>query len=328
MNDSGTAQGLRQRLGVWLERPFSHKVASIARHLWFTFLIDFLLAHLFSLARRADNRAFRRARLHALKRVSEFALSAINREYYVVITSDEQISTSIYARGSFDFEKVRKAVSILGDGFKLDTLIDVGANIGTICIPAVKRGIARAAVAIEPEPRNFRVLTANIWLNGLADRIQTHNIAFGSESHRVLAFELSPDNSGDHRIRVSSVSGAYNEAARTIIEVKSERFDDIITQVDSTSQLIWIDTQGYEGFVLEGAADAISQRVPVVIEFWPYGMRRADSYGSVKRAMMNYQVFFDLSSQVSVPVRISESSIDQLYKSLGEYQSYTDLLLR
>ena len=47
----------------------------------------------------------------------------------------------------------------------------------------------------------------------------------------------------------------------------------------------------------------------MVIEFWPYGMQRANSYELLKRAMMKYKVFFDLSKQVSEPVRISECAI-------------------
>jgi FkbM family methyltransferase len=321
-------QSLRARLHVWLKRPVSHKLSSIRHHLWYTFLTDWLLGSLFALARRADNRVFRRARFRDLKRNGDFALCRVDQEYFVVLTSDEQISASVYARGSFDFEKVRKAVSILGAGFRLNTLIDVGANIGTICIPAVTRGIAHQAIAIEPEPRNFAVLTANIWLNGVADRVQTHNLALGSESGRTLAFELSPDNSGDHRIHVTAAPGAYRESSRRIIEVRSERFDDVVVAPDRSSHLIWIDTQGYEGFVLEGAAAALRQRVPVVIEFWPYGMQRSQSYSLVKRAMLNYEVFFDLSHPVSAAVPMSESAIDGLFASLAEYSSYTDLLLR
>jgi len=261
-------------------------------------------------------------------KVRPFALAGASRETFIVITSDDTISRSVYVEGGFEFEKLQKVVSLLGPGFRLDTLIDIGANIGTICIPAVCRGFARSAIAIEPEPRNFSVLTANIWLNGLSEKIRAHNVALGSESDRLLEFELSPDNSGDHRIRVSSESGLYLESSRKIISVRSMRYDDVVGAADRGSQLIWIDTQGYEGVVLQGAAGATSTRVPIVTEFWPYGMKRAASYGLFKQAVLNYESFFDLSQISPSAVAVSESSIDALYRKLGESENVTDLLLR
>ncbi len=48
---------------------------------------------------------------------------------------------------------MHRAVSLLGRR-GLTSLIDIGANIGTICIPAVKCGLFDRAIAIEPEPLN------------------------------------------------------------------------------------------------------------------------------------------------------------------------------
>ena len=39
-----------------------------------------------------------------------------------------------------------------------DTFLDIGANIGVICIPAVKRGLVESANAVEPERKNFELL--------------------------------------------------------------------------------------------------------------------------------------------------------------------------
>ena len=86
-----------------------------------------------------------------------------------------------------------------------------------------------------------------------------------------------------------------------------------------------MDTQGYEGFIMEGAKAAIAARVPMVIEFWPYGMSRADSYHPLRKAMLGYEYFFDLSDEQPKPRMINE--VDALYKKLGEGGASTDILL-
>lgn len=213
----------------------------------------------------------------------------------------------------------------MSEDFGLDTLIDIGANIGTICIPAVKRGIAKRAIAIEPEPRNYRLLVANIYLNDVADKIEHYNLALGSKTNQIVTFELSTDNSGDHRVRISSENGKFSEAARQRISVKSTKFDDLIQRLDKTSCLIWMDTQGYEGHILLGADSAVNGRVPMVLEFWPYGMKRADAYASLRTAVMNYDYYYNLSEDKPTPV--ATSTIDSLYCRLGENGNYTDILL-
>jgi FkbM family methyltransferase len=232
--------------------------------------------------------------------------------------------------GSFDFDKVEKAIAIIrnqNNQFRLETLIDVGANIGTVCIPAIKRGFADRAIAIEPEPLNYRVLVANIYLNDLADKIIAHNLAFGREDNQILELELSSSNSGDHRIRINGDSGIHSKTMRSTVAVKSETFDKIIPVTDKNSCIVWIDTQGYEGIILQGAQNAVRAQIPMVIEFWPYGMKHAGSFAALKSAIMSYGKYYDLAGENECPVKITESTIDDLYHRLSEADSWTDILV-
>jgi len=112
-------------------------------------------------------------------------------------------------------------------------------------------------MAFEPEPRNYRALVANIYLNDLADKITPYNLALGSEPNQELTFELSTDNGGDHRVKVRQEDGLYSESLRRNIKVKSKRLDDVINEIDNKSSLIWMDTQGFEGYVMKGAQLAL-----------------------------------------------------------------------
>ncbi|WP_449411898.1 FkbM family methyltransferase [Methylobacterium komagatae] len=54
--------------------------------------------------------------------------------------------------------------------------------------------------------------------------------------------------------------------------------DDLLTRQGLSERLprslIWIDVQGWELQVLLGARAAVAAGVPIVIEFWPYGLQR------------------------------------------------------
>jgi FkbM family methyltransferase len=210
-------------------------------------------------------------------------------------------------------------------------LIDVGANIGTICIPAVKRGLFRQAIALEPEPLNYTMLSANILINNVVERIVAYNTALGSKDDEILKFELSSDNFGDHRIKLRESEG-LKENDRNVIRVKSETFDKIIPNVQPGEALIWIDTQGSEGYVLRGASAALARQTPLVLEFWPYGMRGSESYDLLRKALTEngYKHFYDLERSIK-PIPLSTESLDDLYDRYDRLNEkgggVTDLLI-
>ena len=77
-----------------------------------------------------------------------------------------------------------------------------------------------------------------------------------------------------------------------------------------------------------GAAKALQLRPPLCLEFWPYGLKRSESYDALKRALTEsgYNLFYDLDgSQSARP--LSPQSLDDLYAKLGEGGAYTDVLV-
>ena len=315
MNTTRRTVSSTSRLIGWLRLPFPAKLHAV-------------LVRAIGVAKIFDGETFRRAYFDTLDPNRQFSVSTHGSEKYVVLNSDKAISRALFIKGSFDFDKVEKVISVMSavnKAFKLETLIDVGANIGTVCIPAVKRGLAANAIAIEPEPLNYRVLVANIFLNDLADRIKTYNLALGSKDNQTLELELSEGHSGDHRIHVANETGTASSGK--ITSVKSETFDSVVPAVDRNSCLVWMDTQGYEGIILQGAQNIIRAQVPMVVEFWPEGMKRMRSYPALREAMLNYSEYYDLSDEHPRPVPITQKSVDALYERLGETGQWTDVLL-
>jgi FkbM family methyltransferase len=147
-------------------------------------------------------------------------------------------------------------------GLPFDTVVDVGANIGTTTLAAVELG-ARRVLAIEPDPRNHRTLDANIALNGLGSIVSTRQAAAASRPGTVDLY-LSPSNSGDNRVRPAP--GERRDTINVPAITVSQALADAEIRPESVS-LVWLDVQGAELDVLHGAADVAG--VPLVIEYAP-----------------------------------------------------------
>lgn len=140
-----------------------------------------LLAHWVLSQMRSGPAVIRRALYDAMP--SPYVISS-HAEHFVVSTADKVIGREIFLHGEFDFAKLVAALDILRrEGCPAPChLIDVGANIGTITIPAINRGLIESATAIEPHPDNLRLLHANAALNGVLDKVRVVPCAVSSET--------------------------------------------------------------------------------------------------------------------------------------------------
>jgi FkbM family methyltransferase len=186
-----------------------------------------------------------------------------------------------------------------------DVMVDVGANIGMICIAMLKRGYFREAIAIEPDPRNFALLQRNIEQNGLEGRIRALPFAVSDDS-RDVELELSETNFGDHRVRAARASAPpqMGEDGRTIVSVPARRLDDLLQKEAGVEParigLVWLDIQGHEGQLFRGARETLSHGMPLISEFWPYGIRRSglerDAYAEIVRSLFARFVILDAAT--------------------------------
>lgn len=192
------------------------------------------------------------------------------------------IGKYLYVRREHEESEIRQVISILEtEGYDATSgtlvngmLVNIGANIGMTAIALIKAGAAQGALAIEPAPENFRLLVRNIEQNGLSGKIRPVHAAISS-CNGVLDLELSESNSGDHRIRNVSEAGFYNEQSRRTIKIEAHTLDRLAETMGVHVGLIWIDAQGHEGHILLGAKNVLGGGIPVVSEFWPYGVLRS-----------------------------------------------------
>jgi FkbM family methyltransferase len=257
-------------------------------------------------------------------------LLAINdfNEKYIVNSSDTIIGRSLYINGSYGFDDFLHTLKILKNKIKTKTLIDVGANIGSICIPAIKRGIFENCLAIEPDSYNFDLLTKNIFINNLTNKIQIFNFALGQFDNSKIKFELNKNNYGGHSIKSNSTEKKYYNGYKIkIIDVKIKKLDTVIQDFNPKETLLWIDVQGYEGFVMGGGMNILNKKPPLVIEFWPHGLDKFNSYNLVKKNLikLNYINCYDLNLKSYIK-DLTEDKLDNLYFDYKSRMSYTNLL--
>jgi FkbM family methyltransferase len=246
-----------------------------------------------------------------------------------VNTSDSVIGAETFIhRKAYDGQKLQLACSLLPANHTKELLIDVGANIGTICISAVKSQLFRRAVAFEPEPNNFRLLRTNVVLNDLESIIELHNIALADEVG-LVDLELSDNNHGDHRIRKSkpTTGGRFKESSRKVISVEAELLDSFADLYSHENTMIWIDAQGSEGCILAGARKFIQRRVPLCIEFSPYLLNRSGSYEALLAALVEspYETLIDLDEPTK-KLNFSGDVLCNIADRLGSNGDSTDLL--
>lgn len=230
-------------------------------------------------------------------------------EHFLVSTRDKVIGRELFLHGEFDFSKLQLALAIIErEGLPRPRhLIDVGANIGSITIPALARGMMDTATAIEPHPANLRLLRANIALNDLCDRVRVIAQAAGSEPEVTLFLDESEHNSGNHSIGDSG------------IRVASSRLDDL--EAPGKNALLWMDIEGYEGHALRGAERLLVDGSPVVSEFNPRFLERSGGMPWFRDALLGYRIF-DLKLGISS----RETTLDALASEYSKYTSWTDVL--
>ena len=180
---------------------------------------------------------------------------------------DRVVMAEYLRLGSYSEALVELIVTRLFAG-RPGTFIDVGANIGLVCIPVVERS-GGLGVGFEPEPENFGFFRANVQRHGLGDRVECHALACHAHSGE-MTLALSPDNLGDHRLARGDAEG---DAERQTIRVPTRRLDDVLRGRTLPQPVVMkVDAQGSEVSVFEGARETLARTDYLVSEYWPAGI--------------------------------------------------------
>lgn len=239
------------------------------------------------------------------------------------------ITNELISKGHFQRDDLVRAVEILHEeGYtKRGLFIDVGANIGTQTVYALQTDKFSGAVCFEPAPQNYRLLRANLAINGLETMARTVETAVSDTAGNV-EFELSTQNIGDHRVSLTDKEGAFDESGRERITVRRDTLDTLLSQTGVSHDevaLLWTDTEGHEDAVLIGGSSLIASGVPVFLEFWPYALERSGGTKRLTDFMKTVFTHFYDMVDLPNPRRRPIAEIDDVVARLTGTE-YTDVL--
>ncbi len=267
--------------------------------------------------------------------------------YVIDLRDESEVTIWIWFYGRYEEPLLARAAACLtADGLgdrplEGKTFLDVGANIGTASLCALVRQGAARSVLFEPHPSNLRLLRMNLAANDLTDRGIVQATAVSDKPGEVT-FEESTDNIGDHRVRDEASEageGTLGEEHRTTITVPAITLDEGVKSAGidlSDVGLVWVDVQGHETHVLDGATELLKAGAPWCVEFWPYGLDRAGALTRfIETAREHFSHAWDLglpeAYDLDIPTpagrRIELSELEAVAAKIPDAEQSTNLLL-
>lgn len=212
--------------------------------------------------------------------------------YLTKIHPTNSIESSIFLN-EISNSNIAKIFSVYLNETK-NTVIDVGANIGSISIPLAKRYPNSHFYLFEPHPLIFNKLINNINYNKL-ENVTAQKFAITDSAETSIPFhaQKNADNLG-----LSSIKLNHDIKEFDLIEVGARTLDTIFINKDVTINIIKIDTQGTELNVLMSGKKIIKRDRPIIIfEFESDYFPNTNDEKNVKQSIIeffeeiNYELF-------------------------------------
>ncbi|MGB1463076.1 MAG: FkbM family methyltransferase, partial [Candidatus Poseidoniaceae archaeon] len=144
------------------------------------------------------------------------------------------------------------------------SVLVVGSHIGSLVIPIAK--MCSKVVAVEANPRNYRLLETNIKLND-ATNVEPHHVA-ASAKEEMIRFQMNTVNSGGSKRVPVHNRYIYTYDNPEVIEVQAYALDAYLD--DHAFDLVLIDIEGSEYFAMQGMTSILGQTKTLIVEFLPH----------------------------------------------------------
>lgn len=171
--------------------------------------------------------------------------------------------------GVYESNLTKKILAIKAE--TTGVMVDVGANYGYYSLLWADNVRKNKTISFEASPKNLNALAHNIKLNNLGSQIILEKLAV-SEKTGKLHFDMGPeDQTGWGGI-------SFSANGISIIEVDAVSLDHYFDKINEQIQILKIDTEGADYFVIKGAKDLIYQK-KINNVFWEENINRAQKLG-------------------------------------------------
>jgi FkbM family methyltransferase len=273
----------------------------------------------------ARERSFRKEFAELASRLTPYIAVEKDESLYILPTR-QKFGVSRFAWWNWkEHRHLERALAMLDRlGVELPgaAFVDVGANIGTTTVQALRRFPFTTGYAFEPEPGNFRLLRVNLAANDLDHLVRPFNVAVSSRSG-TGSLALRSEIGSKHRL----VGDGFREDGALTVPLLAldELVQDGRLPADDVG-LLWLDIEGHELEALQGARTLLDRSIPIVMEFDPRVLdgSRLESFRSLLAE--SYTGIVDLrSGRPDEPEVLSLSALEEVARRYPDI--YTDLLV-
>lgn len=167
---------------------------------------------------------------------------------------DEYIGKALALCGEYSEKELQVLLSLLDEG---DTVIEVGAHVGTLTVPLARKvGPSGKVIAYEPQNLMHDYLKRNVESNGLGN-VSIWQDAIGAHKERRW-YAPFPSNTGGVPMRTPDEEGTAEGCVETF------PLDWFAASWNKGVALLKIDVEGMEPDVLVGARRTIIQHRPII----------------------------------------------------------------
>ncbi len=215
-----------------------------------------------------------------------------------------------------------------------NTIVDLGANIGTTCIPLAQQTGCKI-IAVEPVPENYNLLQENVRQNGLQGEIICVRKAISNEPG--VADMVLPDlNCGGAFMKDALREAKFLQGIerRNVMSVETDTLMNILqsNKVEPAQiAFVWCDVEGCETSVTATGKPLWSAGIPLFIEVFPGMLERQTELGTFISTMEAcFDSFIDRVELVKDTIKTKPRPISEfgaLVESLAAKDAGTDVLL-
>jgi FkbM family methyltransferase len=204
--------------------------------------------------------AIARSRWFLLKRLSNrpyMCRKILGRRMYLDLRH-EGISRTLAIWGIREADHTQLFKEELSEGM---VVVDVGANIGYYTLIAASIvGPRGRVIAIEPDPRNFHLLTRNIEANEYTDFVEAHRVAV-SDKVGTANIYLSEATNLNTLFDPERSGGLSNVKTEAVVGIETVSLDDLLKDRRGIN-FVRMDIEGFEVEAFAGMVETLGRSEP------------------------------------------------------------------
>ena len=238
---------------------------------------------------------------------------SIHKKINYILKNNEEISKQIFINGEFDFRVLKKGLKFLNNKKKF--LINIGSHVGTTLIPALKENLFEECIAFEPSKNNFRLLTANIYINKLDEKVRAYHLALSNKISSGYLQLFHSTNSADYRVVNSSKNAE---------KIKVDILDNYTSKMTKKNSLIFLDAQGHEPEIFQGGKKTLNKKIPIIFELDLLLIKKENQL-NLFNSIKHYSQIVDLENS-----NVKKMNKEIFFKILNKYlskKSFTNVMV-